>query len=229
MRDKPFNKFADESTRVWLFSDWRRASSLAQGLTEIAGITAEQAGNSVIGLQADAQLFLRAMLDESRLPALAAPDTLRALAALKPNDLGEVLRKQMSARDVIVRATAAELLGELPPDMTNTIVLVEGLGVAMKDELNDAALAILDALAKQKSTAATESIKTALESPDYLLRRRAVALLKADGAGDFSVRLATVASRNMDADYQRALARQERSRACAGHDRQGRIHHRVIA
>lgn len=207
MRDKPFNRFADESTRVWLFSDWRRASSFAQGLNEIAGITAEQAGNGVIGLQADAQLFLRAMLDDGRLPALAAPDTLSALAALKPNDLGEILRKQMSAKDPIVRATAAELLGGLPPDATNTVVLADALGVAMKDELNDAALAILGALAKQKSPSAIESIKTALESPDYLLRRRAVDLLKTDDAGDFSVRIATVASRNTDADYQRALTR----------------------
>lgn len=207
MRDKPFTRFADEPTRVWLFSDWRRASSLAQGLNEIAGITAEQAGNGVIGLHADAQLFLRAMLDDSRLPALATPDTLRALAALKPNDLGELLRKQMSAGDVIVRATSAELLGELPPDTTNSVVLVEALGVAMKDELNDAALAVLDALGKQKLPAAIGSIKTALESPDYLLRRRAAALLNANDAGDFSVRVATVASRNTDADYQRALAR----------------------
>lgn len=207
IRDKPFNKFADESTRVWLFSDWRRASSLAQGLNEIGGITAEQAGNGIIGLQADAQLFLRAMLDDKRLPTLAAPDTLRALAALKPNDLGEVLRKQLGASDVIARATAAELLGELPPDETNTTALVEALPVAMKDELNDAALAILGSLAKQKSTPAKDAIKTALDSADYLLRRRAVALLKSEGAGDFSVRIATVASRNTDADYQRALAR----------------------
>lgn len=207
MREKPFNRFADESTRVWLFSDWRRASSLSQGLNEIAGITAEQAGNGVIGLQADAQLFLRAMLDDNRLVPLAAPDTLRALAALKPNDLGAVLRKQLTANDVIVRATAAELMGELPPDTTNTILLVEALSVAMKDELNDAALSVLDALGKQKSPAATESIKTALDSPDYLLRRRAVAVLKAGEAGDFAVRIATIASRNTEADYQRALAR----------------------
>jgi cyclophilin family peptidyl-prolyl cis-trans isomerase/HEAT repeat protein len=207
MREKPFNRFADESTRVWLFSDWRRASSLSQGLNEIAGITAEQAGNGVIGLQADAQLFLRAMLDDSRLAPLAAPDTLRALAALKPNDLAAVLRKQLTANDVIVRAAAAELMGELPPDPTNTTMLIEALSVAMKDELNDAALSVLDALGKQKSPAAFESVKTALDSPDYLLRRRAVAVLKAGEAGDFAVRIATIASRNTEADYQRALAR----------------------
>ncbi len=207
LRERPFHKLADEATRTWLFADWRRASSLAQGLKEIGGITAQAAGNGVIGLQADAQLILRAMLDDARLPPLAAPDVLRALAALKPNDLGEVLRKQMSAQDVIVRATAAELLGELPPDEANAIALTESLSVASKDELNDAALAILDALARQKTARANDAIKTALDSSDYLLRRRAVAHLKENEAGDFSARLASVATRNMQPDYARALAR----------------------
>jgi cyclophilin family peptidyl-prolyl cis-trans isomerase/HEAT repeat protein len=207
LRAKPFGKFADDSTRAWVFSDWRRASSLAQGLAEIAGITPEQAGNGVIGLQADAQLFLRAMLDDSRVPVLAVPDALRALAALKPIDIDEPLRKQMSAADPVVRATAAELLGELPPSATNTTVLVEGLSVAMKDELNDAALAILDSLAKQKNSEAMEAIKSALESTDYLLRKRAIALLKADGTDDTSIRVGTVGSRNVAVDYNRALLR----------------------
>jgi cyclophilin family peptidyl-prolyl cis-trans isomerase/HEAT repeat protein len=214
LRERPFNKLADEATRVWLFADWHRASSLAQGLNEIAGITGEAAGNSVIGLQADAQLVLRAMLDDARLNALAAPDVLRALAALKPTDLGELMRKQMSAKDFIVRATAAELLGAMPPDETNATSLIEALPVAMKDEMNDAALSILDALAKQKTARANDAIKSALESPDYLLRRRAVALLKEMDAGDFSTRIATVATRNTLADYTRALARRNgRTRA----------------
>ncbi len=208
LRERPLNKLADESIRIWLFADWRRASSIAQGLKEIADITGEAAGNSVIGLQADVQLILRAMLDDARLPALAAPDTLRALAALKPNDLGEALRKQLSAKDVLVRATTAELLGELPPDEANANALIEALPVAMKDEeLNDAALATLDALGKQKSARANDAIKTALDSTDHLMRRRAVALLKTNEAGDFSARIAGATPRYADADYARALAR----------------------
>jgi cyclophilin family peptidyl-prolyl cis-trans isomerase len=108
---------------------------------------------------------------------------------------------------VIVRATAAELLGELPPDETTTRLLAEALPVASRDELNDAALAILDSLAKQKTPAANEAIKTMLDSQDHLIRRRAVALLKANGAGDFSQRVAAIAPRNTAADYSRALAR----------------------
>jgi cyclophilin family peptidyl-prolyl cis-trans isomerase/HEAT repeat protein len=163
---------------------------------------------------------------------LAVPDTLRAYAAFKPADLRTVLHEQFEmltrksrvrplgifARtdsngnyqvpaDVIARATAADLLGELPPDTATTGILAHALPIARHDELNDAVLSILDALAKQKSAAANDAIKTALGSPDYLVRRRAVSLLKENGAGDFSSRIGTVKTRNKDVDYRRAIAR----------------------
>jgi cyclophilin family peptidyl-prolyl cis-trans isomerase len=126
--------------------------------------------------------------------------------------LAQVLRKQLTAKDVIARATAAELLGEVEPDESNARMLAEALPVAAHDELNDAALSILDSLARQKTSAANEAIKTMLDSPDALVRRRAAALLKVNGAGDFSQRAATVRTRsNTDADYGRALSRLGRS------------------
>ncbi len=210
LRERPFNKTADEVIRTWMFADWRRVASLAQGLNEIANITAEAAGNGVVSLQADAQIILRALLDDQRLPPLATPDVLRALATLKPMDLDATLRLQMNAKDVLVRATAAELLGGLPHSEArdaNTTVLADALPNAMKDELNDAVLAIVDALGKQKSAAANEAIRSTLDSPDYLVRRRAVAALKANDAGDFSVRIGNVATRNTPQDYLRAIGR----------------------
>jgi cyclophilin family peptidyl-prolyl cis-trans isomerase len=78
---------------------------------------------------------------------------------------------------------------------------------AMKDDLNDAALSILDSLAKQKKTAANDAIKGVLDADDYLLRQRAIALLKMNGVGDFGDKLGTVQSKNTTADYQRALSR----------------------
>jgi len=133
---------------------------------------------------------------------------LRAYAAFKPNDLAEVLRNHLKESDVIIRGTAAELLGELPPDETNTRALIDALPVALADQaLNDAALSTLDALAKQKTVKANEVIKTALESNDHLVRRRAVALLKANGVGDFSARIGTVQTRNTAKDYERAINR----------------------
>ena len=211
LRETPFNKLSDERARAEMMRDWRRVSALAQGLSEVAKITAEAAGSGIVSLQADAQIILRSWVDDTNLPAHAAPDVLRALAAFKANDLNTVLRKQMAAKDVIVRATTAELLGELPSDEANTRLLAEALPVATRDELNDAALSILDSLAKQKTAAANEAIKTMLDSQDALVRQRAAALLKANGAGDFSQRAGSIAPRNSPADYARALARTNKS------------------
>ena len=187
--------------------DWRQISGLAQGLGDFAATTAEAAGSTIVSLQADAQISLRSLVSDNSVPALAMPDILTALAAFKPGDLGEVLRKKLSDPDVIVRATAAQLLGDLKPDEANTRALASALPVAMRDELNDAALAILDALGKQGTPAANDALKVALGSTDHLVRRRAVALLKANNAGDFQARIATVQTNHSAADYQRALAR----------------------
>lgn len=213
----PARRMAQET----ILLDWRAASSIAQGLGEIAAVPDSTNDNKRLRTQAED--ILRGTLDYrnsgitiNTLVAVhseyAIPDVLRAYAAFKPKDLDDVLRKHLKESDVIIRATAAELLGELPPDETNTGALIAALPVALADkELNDAALAILDSLAKQKSAKANEAIKTALDSEDYLVRRKAVALLKANGAGDFSSRLsahlATVRTKNTTADYERAIAR----------------------
>jgi cyclophilin family peptidyl-prolyl cis-trans isomerase/HEAT repeat protein len=142
------------------------------------------------------------------LQRLAVPDFLRAYAVVKPADLEDILRQRLKDQDVVVRATAADLLGDQSPSDANTRALSEALPRALRDtDLNDAALSILDSLAKQKSAAANDTIKTALESSDILLRRRAISLLKANGAGDFSNRAGLVKTRNTDADYRRAMAR----------------------
>jgi cyclophilin family peptidyl-prolyl cis-trans isomerase/HEAT repeat protein len=138
----------------------------------------------------------------------AVSSFLRAYAALKPKDLEPELRRRLNNEDVIIRATSAELLGEQPSNQSNTQALIDALPRALRDkDSNDAALAILDTLAKQKSAATNDAIKTALDSSDHLVRRRAVALLKTNGAGDFSDRIGTVQTRNTAVDYRRAIAR----------------------
>ncbi|MFN2516585.1 MAG: peptidylprolyl isomerase [Pyrinomonadaceae bacterium] len=199
-----------------MLTDWRAASSLAQGLGEIAALPDTTKDKKSLSAQAEDVLLAMLNYRNSGLTIntlvrvhseYAVPDVLRAYAAFKPKDLGDVLRKSLKEFDVIVRATAAELLGELAPDQTNSQALIEALPVALNDkELNDAALAILDSLSKQKSTTANEAIKSALNSADHLIRRKAVALLKAN-AGDFSSRTGTIVSRNTIADYERAISR----------------------
>lgn len=196
--------------------DWRRASSLAQGLGEMA--TAPEIAETK-QLRARAVDLLRAMLDYGNsgltintLVAVhseyAVPDVLRAFAAFKPGDLAEVLRQHLKESDVVVRASAAELLGELSLDSTNTNALRDALKVALQDkDLNDAALAIIDALAKQKNRNANFAMMPALDSADHLIRRKVVTALKSTGAGDFTSRIGTVQTRNTAADYRRALAR----------------------
>jgi cyclophilin family peptidyl-prolyl cis-trans isomerase/HEAT repeat protein len=194
-----------------LLLNWRAASSIAQGLGEIAALQSQSQ-------KAQAEDLLRAMLDHSNsginintLVAVhseyAIPDVLQAFAVFKTKDLAEVARKHLKESDVVIRATAAEVLGDLPPDETNERALIAALPVALADaQLNDAAVAILDALGK-KSAQANEAIKTALSSTDHLIRRKAIAVLKANGAGDFSSRIGTVQTRNTTADYERAFAR----------------------
>jgi cyclophilin family peptidyl-prolyl cis-trans isomerase/HEAT repeat protein len=202
-----------------LVEDWHGASGLAQGLGEVAALPDSTKDKAI--LLTRAQNVLRVMMDSPSFgysrdlvkvnSRIAIPDVLRAYAAFKPKDLPEVLRKHLKELDVIIRATAAELLGELPPDETYTRALIEALPVALADrDLNDAALAILDSLAKQKSPQANEAIKTALDSQDYLVRRKAVALLKANGAGDFSSRIGIVQTRNTVKDYERAIGRMDK-------------------
>jgi cyclophilin family peptidyl-prolyl cis-trans isomerase/HEAT repeat protein len=196
--------------------NWNAASGVAAGLGEIAALPDTVSNKAELATAA--QNLLRAMLDYrnsglniNTLVAVhseyAIPDVLRALAAFKPADLAAVARAHLSNSDVIVRGTAADLLGDLPPSEENSRWLVQAWPQAANDTLNDAALSIIDALGKQKSDTANDQLKEALKSGDPLIRRRAAAALKAGNGGDFSAQIGTVHSRNTDADYRRALAR----------------------
>jgi cyclophilin family peptidyl-prolyl cis-trans isomerase/HEAT repeat protein len=196
---------------------WRQRSSVSQGLGEIAALKIESPSNELNRAKRTAKLsfadLLCAQTEEVTrvcpgVPTLALPDVMRAYAAFKPADLAARIIGQLGNSDAIVRATAAELIGDQPSSETNTRALVGALPKALQDkDLNDAALAVLDALAKQKSATANEAIKTALDSSDHLIRRRAVMLLKTNGVGDFSNRIGTVKTRNTELDYRRAIAR----------------------
>jgi cyclophilin family peptidyl-prolyl cis-trans isomerase/HEAT repeat protein len=207
---------ARKKVQETILLNWRSAAGIAAGLGEIAALPESVPNKAEIA--ATAQSLLRALLDYKNsgltintLIAVhseyAIPDVLRALAAFKPQDLGSVAIAQLKESDVIIRGTASDLLGDLPPSEEITRALAATWPQAANDTLNDAALSILDTLGKQKTTAANDLIKEALKSGDPLIRRRAVALLKTNGVGDFSSQIGTVQTRNTDADYKRALAR----------------------
>ena len=188
---------------------WRQVSRRAQGLAAIKDVVTGAATNGA-GDHAlkDAQKELADMLRNSGTPTFALPDILQAYSSFKPAEISEIAKNQLRVSDVIIRSTAAEILGSQAPSEANMRALVGALPRALRDkDLNDAALAILDALAKQKNEEANEAIKTGLDSSDHLIRRKAVALLKANEVGDFSDRIGTVKTSNTDADYHRAIAR----------------------
>ena len=197
---------------------WRSAASIAQALTEIASLPDSFPNKEE--LKTNAMGLLRDLLDNNSgplyvmkrfHPEYAIPGILQALAAFKPNDLNEVALRYLSHKDAVVRSTAADLIGGLPPSEANTRALITAFAKTKTDSLNDAALSILDSLGKQKTSAANEALKSALQSNDPLVRRRAVTLLKANGAGDFASSIGTVKTSNTRADYARALARMGRS------------------
>lgn len=207
---------AKRKVQETILLNWRSASGIAAGLGEIGALPDSVKNNAEHAVTA--QSLLRAMLDYrnsgltiNTLVAVhseyAIPDVLRALAAFKPADLGTVAQAQLKESDGIIRGTAADLLGDLPPSAEITSALAAAWPQAANDTLNDAALSILDTLGKQKTPAANEVLKEALKSNDLLIRRRAANLLKANGAGDFSAQVGTVQTRNTDTDYKRALGR----------------------
>jgi cyclophilin family peptidyl-prolyl cis-trans isomerase len=153
------------------------------------------------------------------------PDVLRAFAAFKTSDLIQILRIGLQPKDVIIRATAAELLGEQPSSNEN----IEALKTAFIQSLttdkheNDAQLAILSALVKLNKNEAVNSLKAALDAPDYLVRRHAAQLIKQnDLTKEFpnvDAKVGTVKPHNpasgtklgqilnTEADYRRAVSR----------------------
>ena len=197
---------------------WRSAASMATAVREVASLPNTVPNNSE--LKTKAMLLLRDLLDNNSgdltvmknfHPEYAIPEILQALAAFKPNDLSDLALKYLSHSDVVVRSTAADLIGDLPPSEANTRALISAFANTKNDRLNDAALSILDSLGKQKTNTANEAIKGALTSEDPLIRRRAVAQLKTNGVGDFSASIGTVKTSNTRLDYIRALSRSGRS------------------
>jgi cyclophilin family peptidyl-prolyl cis-trans isomerase len=197
---------------------WRSAASIAQALAEMASLP--DAVPNKEELKAKAMMLLHDLLDnkaghlsimKNNHPEYAIPEILRAIAAFKQNDLNELALQYLSHEDAIVRSTAADLIGDLPPSEANTRALIAAFAKTRTDSLNDAALSILDSLGKQKTAAANDAIKSALQSDDHLVRRRAVTLLTTNGAGDFASSIGTARTSNTRADYSRALARAGRS------------------
>ncbi len=164
---------------------WRQYSTLAQVIGEFATLEPNNEEGKEIKTEAPdilrplAKAYAEADPVNEADTIMAAPDVLRAYAGFKTADLSEILRDALRNKDVFIRATAAELIGELPASKEN----VEALKTAFERSLqtdkhdDDAQLAILDALFKLDKKATFGVLRSALQHPDYLVRRKALTFL----------------------------------------------------
>ena len=164
---------------------WWGLSTTAQVAGELANMFPKT--EEVKRMRDAAPILLRRMGDnlataypgEGKINVIAAPDFLRAFAQFKTKDLDAFLRMSIAHEDVFVRTTSAELLGERPASKENVAALKRAWDRAaiLDQEYNDARLAILDALFKADKKEATGVLLNALNSADYLTRRKALDML----------------------------------------------------
>ena len=144
--------------------DWRVRSALAGGLA----FTDPEAAIYQLNLL---------LADED---ARVIPAVLQSLANQRVPDVERVLLRQLATDDVVVRKTAATLLGEFgaeanSPEMQAAVVsaLVRAFEVASSDASYLARAAIVDALTAIGGTEAQATLTTALTDADWAVRLRA--------------------------------------------------------
>ena len=165
---------------------WRQWSTMAQVLGSLADV--EPADDEVKKMKADAPDLARTLAqgfainpERKNLKYLfAGPDFLQAFAKYKTDDLNDILRQALKAEDVFVRATAAGLLAEQPASSANMKALETAFAASLASDkrYDDAQLAILDAMFKINRSSAVDTLYTALDATDYLVRKKAFDLLR---------------------------------------------------
>ncbi len=209
-------------------SDWQKTSAIAQafGVFSSAPDSVENENVKSV-LKKSLQDYLKSALSENAKMDKSVADILSAYAEFKTEDLNGFLRSALKKEDLIVRGTAANLLGDASLDkeklLENYNALKDAYENSKSDSLNDATLSTLGALKKQilllkeqKEITADifESVKDAAESPDYLVRKSARTI-----ANDVGIEIEQKpervsfdekgVSRVKRADYSRALTREK--------------------
>ena len=122
------------------------------------------------------------------------PSVLRALVEVRAPTAAEVLLAHLSDADIVVRKTAATLLGELESRQA-----IEPLAAAYRDAVEPhylARAAAIDALARIGGTTAADTLRAALDDADWAVRVRAATHLAAlDPASDAAIAIRPAPSR----------------------------------
>ncbi len=217
------------------YADWRVADAYAQGLNSLAASTdvklKQRATESITKLIVGMATGVKPGYQKEMLKAL--PALHRANAAFKPYNLNETLRGLLTNEDVNVRSAAASLIGAQPADAENIEALKRAFANSqlIDKTSDDTQLAIIGALNRLNKKESVGVLLAALDSPNFLVRKRAFTLL-ADpelqkAFPDISASLAAARSKkkdqvlqyspasgtkmgqvlNSDADYRRAISR----------------------
>jgi cyclophilin family peptidyl-prolyl cis-trans isomerase/HEAT repeat protein len=136
------------------------------------------------------------------------PSVLGALVAVRAPGVESILLERLKAEDFMVRAAAANGLGELKAASAST-ALAEGYRDSRRDPTYVARAAVLAALSKVDPAGARMVLQEALADPDWAVRVRAVALLREVGATeqtDPAIRPAPSGRAVSDAELQRLVA-----------------------
>lgn len=221
-------------------SCWKYLSGLDQGRAELARLPAadtlraEALEDVRSAIKAEKELEFAA---DSKNTRMAIPDRLRSFAAFKTDDAAQIIRPFLTYGDVQVRAAAAGIISDLPSSKENIDALKSAFDRAVVSDKrdNDAQLAILDALFQLNKKEAVGRLLVAVDSPDYLVRKRAIRMLEdkdlqkafpeitttldkvraehKDRVLPYSASMGTKLGQvlNSDADYRRALSRRNGS------------------
>src|SRR5262249_45543020 len=109
----------------------------------------------------------------------AMPEILNALSAAKVDGARKILLDELKAEDVIVRATAAQQLGELGDQSDDVIQALDAAyKAARSDKMNDARIAVLESLEKLKHSLSIEVLAEKTRDDDYVVRLKASEFLR---------------------------------------------------
>ncbi len=168
--------------------DWRTSSSAFQGLGEIANLEANKETDAiksrtrVLLIQLISNWLTTNPKSKPNADAnFAIPDLIRAFAAFKSDNTSGIMRPILEdEKDVFIRAAIAEVLGEQPTNKENIEALKKAFDKAILTDktYNDAQIAIMDALFKLDKKESTPTIWSALDSKNYLVRKKALEFLK---------------------------------------------------
>ena len=148
-------------------SDWRVRVAIADGLRQV---------------DPDAAHYRLALMLTDEDPRVV-PSVLEALVAVRAPDAAATLTEYLASPDVVVRRTAARLLGELQPEGAEA-ALADAYRAGRSDASYLARSAALEALAAYGGPLAVETLRSAIDDVDWAVRVHAAELLGTLEPGD---------------------------------------------